>query len=141
MTKNLLSNSPKPIGQILEKIGYSQGVSETPSMVTNSEGFQLALQETGLKAALEKQGINPAKIAEKIDVLLNAVDKEGVQDYNAIDKGLKHATAIYGITDDKPKNEGGNTYNFIFSKEVRQEVEAIDNRIKEMLIKSHVQEN
>lgn len=110
-------------------------------MVTNSEGFQLALQETGLKAALEKQGINPAKIAEKIDVLLNAVDKEGVQDYNAIDKGLKHATAIYGITDDKPKNEGGNTYNFIFSKEVRQEVEAIDNRIKEMLIKSHVQEN
>lgn len=141
MTKNLLSKEPLPVGQILENIGYSKGVTETPSMVTNSEGFQLALQETGLKDALIKEGITPDKIAKKINVLLDAVDNEGIQDYTAVDKGLKHATAIYGIMPDKPKGEGGNTYNFLFSPEVRKEVETIDSRIKEMLTKRHVEKN
>lgn len=124
----------------MEKIGYSKGVTETPSMVIESEGFRQALAEIGLRKALEIQGINPKRIAEKIDVLLNAVDKEGTSDYTAIDKGLKHATAIYGITDpETPKSNSNNTYNFIFSPETQADVKAIEDRIKARLIQKNVQ--
>lgn len=96
-------------------------------MVTNSIGYKEALAETGLLEALKNQGINPAKIASKIDYLLNA------DDYNAVDKGLKHATAIYGVIDEKPKGTT-NTYNFLFSPEVQNEIRNIDNIIKQRLI-------
>lgn len=136
IVKNLLSDKPKSTGQVLESVGFSKGSAEQPSRVLQSEGFKIALQETGLRQALEAQGINPAKIAQKIDVLLNAVDKEGNEDYNAIDKGIKHATSIYGIVpDDKPKTQ--TTYNFIFSKEVQEDVAEIEARIKAKLIQKH----
>lgn len=108
-------------------------------MVIESEGFKQALSEIGLRKALEIQGINPKRIAEKIDVLLNAADKEGNSDYTAIDKGLKHATAIYGITEEPPKNPSNNTYNFIFSPETQADVKAIEDKIKARLIQRNVQ--
>lgn len=137
--QNLLKDKPVATGQVLENIGYSKGITETPKMVLESEGFKQALAETGLKKALEAEGINPKKIAEKINILLNAVDKEGTNDYTAIDKGLKHATAIYGITDELPKTNSANTYNFIFSPQVQSEVKAMEDKIKAMLIKPNVQ--
>lgn len=91
-----------------------------------------------LKSALEKEGITPVYLAKKVNVLLNAVDKEGIEDYTAIDKGLKHATNIYGIEnmEDKPKTQ--NTYNFIFNPETQAEVKLIEDRIKARLTQKHV---
>ena len=126
--ENLLSDKPLSTGQILGNIGYSHGVTETPSMVLESHGFKEALQEIGLKEALVQQGINPHKIAEKVNVLLNAVDREGLEDYTAIDKGLKHATAIYGITQDVPK--GNTTYNFILNPTFREKVQPLEEELK-----------
>lgn len=134
VVKNLLKDEPDSVGQVLENIGYSKGVSETPNMVLNSEGFKLALEESGLKKALIRQGITPNKIADKINVLLEA-KREDKPDYQAIDKGISHATKIYGILDETPKTPTGNTYNFIFSEEARKEVERMDSVIKVMLTK------
>lgn len=136
--QNLLKDKPLSTGQVLENVGYGE-IAQDPQRITESEGFKQALSETGLKKALEAEGINPHKIAEKINVLLNAVDKEGTSDYTAIDKGLKHATAIYGITDEAPKTNSANTYNFIFSPQVQSEVKAMEDKIKAMLIKPNVQ--
>lgn len=137
--KNLLSDEPQPTGQVLENVGYGT-ITQDPRRILESEGFKDALSETGLKEALIAQGINPTKIAEKINVLLDATNGEK-PDVNAIDKGLKHATAIYGVIDDKPKNPGGNTYNFIFSKEVQAEVDKIEDVIKAKLRQNYVPEN
>lgn len=139
IVKNLLSEEPKPTGQILENIGYSKGVTETPKMVLETEGFKTALAETGLREALIAQGINPQKIAEKIEVLLDAKNGEK-DDYTAIDKGLKHATAIFGITEDKPQEGSRNTYNFIFAPQTQEKIRQMDNEIKNLLIQN-VQEN
>lgn len=123
----------------MENVGYGE-IAQDPQRITESNGFKQALAETGLRKALELQGINPKKIAEKIDILLNAVNKEGTSDYTAIDKGLKHATAIYGITDpEAPKPNSNNTYNFIFSPETQADVKAIEDRIKARLIQKNVQ--
>lgn len=108
-------------------------------------------QET-LKSALEKKGITPEKIADKINVLLEAskpifknnnstgeIEQVGEEiDYTAIDKGLKHATAIYGVenTDDKPKSQ--TTYNFIFNSETQEKIKAINEAIKSKLIQGNV---
>jgi len=93
-----------------------------------------------LKEALIKRGITEDYLAEKVDVLLTAVDGQGKSDFTAIDKGLKHATNIYGIEsiDDKPKQS--NTYNFIFSSETQAKVKEIEEVIKAKLI-NHVSEN
>lgn len=94
-----------------------------------------------LKTALEKQGITPVYIAEKVNVLLNAVDEKGNEDYTAIDKGLKHATNIYGIEDPFEKGKVNNTYNFLFTKEVKDEVNQIESIIKSKLTQRNVQNN
>lgn len=134
--KNLLKDKPLPTGQVLENVGYSEGLSEQPNRIILAPGFQEALQATGLKEALENEGINPKKIAEKINVLLEATDKEGLTDYNAVDKGLKHALAIHDVVPDKPK-EAGNTYNFIFNPEVQAKIRATDEEIKRLLTQKH----
>lgn len=102
----------------------------------------IAIEKETLKSALEKQGITPERIAIKIDELLDATDKDGVSDYTAIDKGLKHATNIYGVEDEPTKKPTGNTYNFIFSEEVQKDVKELEARIKARLIQgNNVQEN
>lgn len=50
--ENLYKDKPEDLGVILKDIGYSQGVSETPSMVTESQGFKMALAELGLTEEL-----------------------------------------------------------------------------------------
>jgi len=134
---NEISSDPLPVGKVLKSVGYGLGQVHNPQRVINSDGFQEALQETGLIGALKKQGINPARIAKKIDVLLDATKKnqqgEIEDDYQAIDKGIKHATSIYGIVDDKDKAGVKNTYNFIFSPEVQDRVRVINEDIKKLL--------
>lgn len=140
VVKNLLRDKPLSTGQVLENIGYSKGIAQTPSMVLETVGFKEALSSIGLKEALEAEGINPKKIAEKINVLLEATTEEG-DDYNAIDKGLKHATAIYGIIDPSKPSENKTTYNFIFSAPVQAKVREMEHEIKALLTKPHATEN
>lgn len=85
-----------------------------------------------LRSALIKQGVTPQKIARKVDQLLESADD------NSVDKGLRHATAIYGIEGlDKPK--ANNVYNFIFNAEAQAEIKAIEEKIKQRL--THAPEN
>jgi len=98
-----------------------------PAIIKAIESQQLSLRE-----ALLKEGITPEYLAKKVDVLLTAKNDNNKPDYTAIDKGLKHATNIYGIQDlDKPKE--GNTYNFVFNNEIQSEIIEIESRIKEKL--------
>lgn len=141
VVKNLVSSKPKPNGEVLEDVGYSKAVAETPSSVINSEGFQMALAQTGLRTALVKAGINSDKIAEKIGILLEGKNGEH-DDYNAIDKGLKHATAIYGITEDKEDKPKGNIYNFFMNEAAQQKVRDVEVDIKKILTtKRNVQQD
>lgn len=97
----------------------------------------IATHRKTLKQALIDRGIDEDYLAQKVDVLLTAMTPTGDKDFTAIDKGLKHATVIYGVQDpDAPQKNGGNTYNFIFSPEVQSEVQEIEARIKAKLIKN-----
>lgn len=98
----------------------------------------IEIQQETLKSALQKKGITPEKIADKIDVLLEATDHLGKPDSQAIDKGLKHATNIYGVEDlnDRPKIQ--NTYNFIFNPENQERIKQINAEIKAQLINPNV---
>ena len=100
---------------------------EKPSVIAEIEK-----QKETLKSALEKQGITPAKIALKVDELLEN------EDPNAIDKGLKHATAIYGVVpEEKPK---GNTYNFIQNTAIQADIRQLEEAIKAKLL-NYAEEN
>lgn len=136
--ENLLKDKPLPIGEVLENVGYSQTLSEQPNRIIQTPGFQEALADIGLKQALINKGINPEKIAEKIDILLNATDEKGNKDYTAIDKGLKHATSIYGIVDPTEKPKIQNTYNFIFQPENQADIKLLEDKIKARLIQPNV---
>ncbi len=147
IVKNLLKSNPDTQAEVLANIGYSKGITETPSIVLNSSGFKEALAETGLRKALEEEGINSKKIAEKINVLLEAskpifknnnstgeIEQVGEEiDYTAVDKGLKHATAIYGITDpEKPKE--ANVYNFFFEPTFQKNIKNYDENFKNQIL-------
>lgn len=103
-----------------------------------------------LKSALVKQGITPERIAEKIDVLLEAkkpvyeknedgqFENVGDEiDFTAVDKGLKHATNIYGVEnlEDKPKVQ--NNYNFFFNPEIQEKVKIMEDEIKSILVQKN----
>lgn len=92
-------------------------------------------RKLSLKEALEKKGINAEKIAETVGELLEATDPDGNPDYRARDKGVAHATRIRGdVSDAPPVGPTNATYNFLFSKDVRSEVQQIEERIKAKLI-------
>lgn len=137
VVENALSDKPTSTGQVLKNVGYGTGLQDQPKRVLESEGFKVALGEIGLKKALQNAGIDSKKIAEKIDVLLNAgkenADGKKEDDYTAIDKGLKHATAIYGIDQDGEKKPKGNIYNFFINNEAQQKVRDMNEDIKEIL--------
>jgi len=86
-----------------------------------------------LKSALELKGITPEKIADKINVLLDATVGENEKpDVNAIDKGLKHAKEIYGVEDsEKPKE---NIYNFFFEPKFQQNIRSYDENLKNLIL-------
>jgi hypothetical protein len=108
----------------------------------------IEVKRKSLKQALIDKGITEDKIAEKIEVLLEAQTEHKTEsgetiikkDYNAIDKGLKHATNIYGVEDlnDKPKE---NVYNFFFEPTFQKSIKNYDQNIKNLIInRQNVQE-
>lgn len=125
--KNYDIESDKP-----EKVA---SVIATENLAKPSIIKAIEVKRQTLKSALEEQGVTPKKIAEKVDELLQS------EDGNLIDKGLKHATNIYGVEDpEKPK--GINNYNFFFNETVQQEVKQMENKIKGLLTqKRNVEED
>ncbi len=101
----------------------------------------IEIQRETLRSALEKKGITPEKIANKINVLLEATVGENEKpDINAIDKGLKHATNIYGVEElDKPKE--ANVYNFFFEPKFQQNIKNYDENFKNQILKQNVPED
>lgn len=93
----------------------------------------IEVKRKSLKQALVDAGINEDYLAQKVNVLLTATDEKGKTDFTAVDKGLKHALAINGVTpeEDRPK---GNTYNILFNTQVQADIKKIDDVIKAQLI-------
>jgi len=127
IVENLQREAPLPVGEILEKSGYSEKTALTPKTVTDTIGFKQALRDLGLTEEL----ITTALVED-----IQAKPANRIQE-------LKLGAEVLGMTkrDEEPQKQQGNTYNFIFSESVQQEVKAMEDRIKAQLLKPHVQEN
>lgn len=123
---NMMSDRPIPTGQILANIGYSKGITETPSMVTESVGFKQALRELGLTEEL---------ITSSLVEDIRDKPKFRIQE-------LKLGADILGMIkrEEEPQRQTGNTYNFILSPDMRREVREMEERIKERLINGNAEE-
>ena len=129
-------NGSKTVKEVygIEHDGYARvKASELLTKPNVIEAVEIATET--LKSALEKQGVTPAKIALKVDQLLEDDDP------NAVDKGLKHAMNIYGVEDSSDKPKGTTTYNQIFNIEVQKDIKEIEARIKAQLLNNHATEN
>ncbi len=88
----------------------------------------IEVERETLKSALEKEGVTPSKVAKKINALLDSEDE------HIVDKGLKHATSIYGLEDDKEKPKGNTSYTFVFNEQTQEKIKAIEAEIKHNLL-------
>lgn len=115
----------------IENDGYAR--LKAHRLITKDNVSQaIDVERETLKSALEKEGITPTYIAKKVNILLTAVDEKGNDDYTAIDKGLKHATTIYGVeSPDKPKE---NVYNFFFEPKFQQNIRSYDENLKNLIL-------
>ena len=112
------------------------GVIAVENLAKPSIQHAIEVKRKSLKEALIAQGITEDYLADRVGVLLKATNEKGQEDYTAIDKGLKHATSIYGVVDPQ-KSEGGNTYNFLFSPETQSDIKALEDKIKARLLNKH----
>jgi len=81
-----------------------------------------------LREALEREGVGPQFLAQKVKQLLKT------KGYQAVDRGLAHATKIYGLAEDQMKPVGGNTYNILFSSDTQEAVKALEDTLKVKLL-------
>jgi len=124
VAENVLADKPKNLGVILADIGYSKGITETPSIVTESIGFKKALNDLGLTEDL---------------ITTSLVSDIQGKPQNRLGE-LKLGAELLGMVkreDDTPKNPSGNTYNFLFSSETQAEIAEIESRIKARLTQNH----
>ncbi len=120
VVKNILSGDPIPTGQVMEMVGYSEGVQRTPSIVTESIGFKQAIRDLGLTEELIT-----ASLVEDIEA------KKGgrVQE-------LKLGAEILGMVkrEEEAPQKGNTNYTFIFNEQAQSEIKAMEARIKATLI-------
>ena len=119
------SNKPEKVASVIATENLAK-----PIIIEAIENKRKTLRE-----ALIDEGITEKKIAQKVNVLLEAKDLEGNTDFNAVDKGLKHASNFYGVENNEDKPKISNTYNFLFSAETQAEIKQIEDRIKSQLTK------
>lgn len=128
IVENMKLDKPKTSGEVLASVGYSKGVTETPSRVLESPSFKQALRDLGLTEEL----ITTSLVS---DIKEKAKNRLGE---------LRLGAEILGLN--KPENEPekpkqSNTYNFFFSKDVQKEIKNMEDKIESILIQKHVQEN
>ena len=119
--ENLYSNAPKDLGEILENIGYSKSIASNPQMVTESIGFKKALNDLGLTDEL----ITTALVDD-----IKAKPKNRIQELKLGAEILK----MVKKEEEPPKLTQNTTYNFIFSKEIQEQIRISNEIIKAKLI-------
>lgn len=97
----------------------------------------IEVKRKSLRQALIDEGITEDYLAGKVNVLLKATDEKGNTDFTAVDKGLKHATNIYGVIDSNEKPQTQNTYNFLFNSETQADIKSIEEKIKARLLQKN----
>lgn len=94
--RNLQSDKPRPQGEVLRQVGYSQKTSTKPKLVTASKGFLDIMKSCGLTEEFIAQA------------LVNDINgKPGARA-----KELALAAKILGM-ENKGKGEGGKTVNVL----------------------------
>ncbi len=132
-------NGTQAAKQVYGIQSYSYAALKANRLINNAKVAEaIEDKRKTLKQALIDKGVTEDKIAEKVNTLLEAKDEAGQTDFNAVDKGLKHATNIYGVADPDDKPKGNNTYNFIFNAETQEKIKAIEAEIKQKLINPDV---
>lgn len=125
--KNQALDKPKPLGEVLESVGYSSGATETPSRIIDSVGFKQAIRDLGLTEDLITSSLVD-DIREK--------PKARIQE-------LKLGAEILGMVKrDEPVAPPSTTtsYTFLFSAETQDAVRKIEDTIKARLIESHAEQ-
>lgn len=125
IVENAMSAQPKPTGQVLENVGYSAGIAENPSVVTESAGFKEAMKELGLTENL----IATSLVAD--------IKKKKGKRYHELKLGAEILGMVKRAPEEPPKGPTNATYNFIFSAETQAEVKAIEERIKAQLLRKN----
>lgn len=116
LIENMRSAKPKPVGQLLETVGYSKNSAEMPTRVTESKGVKKALAELGLTEELVT------------NALVEDIEKKPQKRLGE----LNLAAEILGMK--KPIVQSipvSNTYNFIFDAEFRQQIRPIEEKLIE----------
>jgi len=108
VVKNLTGEANDNAQEMLEKAVYSETVAKSPGIVLQSSGVKEEVEkikETMLEA-FERKGITPAKVADKVNALLEAqrvvrAYRHGElefemsrEDYHAISKGIDYALKV-----------------------------------------------
>ncbi len=124
VSENLLADKPKNLGVILADIGYSPGITKTPSMVVESAGFKQALYDLGLTEDL----ITSSLVDDIRDKPKNRLGE--------LKLGAELLQMVKKDEPEAPKNVGA-TYNFLFTSETKADVAAIESRIVERLTQQH----
>lgn len=118
--ENAQLDKPKPLGEVLENVGYGS-IAENPSRIIEAQGFKQALAELGLT-----ENLITTSLVEDI----KAKPKFRIQE-------LKLGAEILGMVkreDSEVKVKTQTTYNFIFSPEVQEQIKATNEIIKAKLI-------
>lgn len=93
--------NPKPVGEVLKEVGYSDAIAKNPQDVTNSQGFL---------AVLDKAGVTEDRISQVMHEGLNATKTTAMgtdPDYAVRHKYMESALKARGLV-----NTGdGNTIN------------------------------
>jgi len=139
MVKVIEGKQNKTAGEILENVGYSEGICENPKVVLESKGYQEVLNEylpDDLLAEKHKELLTVPKII-KTTKRGELIDSEESLDVQAISKGLDMAYKVKGSYAPE-KKQSVNLYlntkikNLKESKDLVDEYEAkLKNMLKE----------
>lgn len=128
IVENAAQEVPKTYGQVIRDSGYSDSRALKPSELIDSPGVQ---------AELDLLGFNEQKAKEVVGEILGDTGQQ------AKDR-LKAAEMVFKVQgsfkDERPKDNAGNTYNFVFNSETQADVKALEEKIKARLINPHVRE-
>ncbi len=118
--ENAQLDKPKPLGGVLENVGYGS-IAENPTRIIESAGFKQALADLGLTEEL---------ITSALVLDIKEKPKNRIQE-------LKLGAEILGMVkredqNDKPKTQ--TTYNFIFSEDVQKQIQISNEIIKKKLL-------
>lgn len=125
IVENATKDKPLPTGQVLESVGYGEGLQNQPNRVLESAGFKAAMGELGLTENL----IATSLVAD--------IKKKKGKRYHELKMGAEILGMVKRAPEEPPKGPTNATYNFIFSAETQAEVKAIEERIKAQLLRKN----